>query len=315
MAKSGNSWYPVKSCRFAKQSLFISTLIIPALIFSGCGIMENGDDYQFLSAANGWSGNTKFDESGANAWFDIASVSMSVSKEPLVNRATIEAKVRAIKAARPSVQIILFGETTTGWYLGGADTAVNRVYQQGVAETVPGPTSDLVAGLSKELGTYIAFGMAEREGDVLYNSLILTNPAGEIQAKHRKYLTVHSNVVASLDYPYSNGAGPTTTMINGVPFGLMICNDMHSYTVAKAFSQKKVKVVLSALADKSRVLDAGCWNPLPAIYNAWVVQANRYGTEGGEIYPGAISIIDPAGSIRESNNGDGWVAAKIGVYQ
>lgn len=286
-----------------------------ALLFFSCGIMENMNDYQYLSGPNGWSGKTRFDDSGADTWFDIASVSMAVERNPAVNRITMENAIRNIVEKRPQVRIILFGETSTGWYLGSADKELNKAYQDSIAETIPGPTSERMADLAEELDVYIAFGIAERSGAALYNSLIMVNPAGQVQAKHRKYLTVHSDVVSSLDYPYKNGEGPTITEIDGLPFGLMICNDMHSWTIAKGFSDNRVKVVLSALADKSQVLPAGEWSPLSSIYNAWVVQANRYGTEDKEKYPGAISIIDPAGTIRESMNGDGWIAAKIGMYR
>ena len=288
---------------------------IVSVLLVRCGIMENMDDYQYLSGPNGWSGNTRFDDSKADIWFDVASVSMTVSRDPATNRATMVGKVREIVAARPQVQMILFGETTTGWYLGDSDKERNKTYQDSIAETVPGTTSGIMQDLSEELGVYIAFGIAERSGTDLYNSLVLVNPAGEIQAIHRKYLTVHSDVVTPLDYPYRNGDGATVTEVDGIPFGLMICNDMHSWEIAKGFTDRKVKVVLSALADKSKAPEEGGWSPISTVYNAWVVQANRYGTEGTEKYPGAISILDPAGSVRESYDGDGWIASRIGVYR
>lgn len=291
---------------------FVSLIV---LLLGQCGIMENMDEYQYLSGPNGWSGNTKFDDSKADIWFDIASVSMTVSRDPAVNRAVMERKVREIVASRPQVQLVLFGETTTGWYLGDSDKERNKAYQDSIAETVPGPTSVAMQDLANELGVYIAFGMAERSGDALFNSLILVNPEGYIQAKHRKYLTVHSDVVTPLDYPYSNGNSPTVTEIDGVPFGLMICNDMHSQTIAQGFTRRNVRVVLSALSDKSDAPEQDGWSPISSIYNAWVVQANRFGTEGNETYPGALSVIDPAGRVRASANRDGWIAARIGVYR
>jgi predicted amidohydrolase len=300
--------------QIGRRNVFSWVSPILLLLFS-CGIMENMDDYQYLSSPNGWSGKTKFDDSRADTWFDIASVSMTVSRDPAVNRATMERKVREIVAARPQVEIILFGETTTGWYLGESDKERNKAYQDSIAETVPGTTSGLMQDLARELGVYIAFGIAERSGTDLFNTLILVNPAGEIQAIHRKYLTVHSNVVTPLDYPYRNGDGATVTEIDGIPFGLMICNDMHSWKIAKGFTDRNVKVILSALADKGKAPEADGWSPIPPVYDAWVIQANRYGTEGKEIYPGAISIPDPAGYVRGSMNGDGWIASRIGVYR
>lgn len=295
--------------------LLRAALALLLLACTGCGVMENGADYQFLSAANGWSGKTRYDDSGANVWFDVASASLTVSLDPATNRARIEERVRAIKAARPEVELVLFGETITGWYLRSADPAENEAYQRAVAEPVPGPTTGTVGALAHELGIYVAFGIAEAAGEGLYNSLVLVNPAGEVQAVHRKYLTVHSSVVASLDQPYRNGSGPTVTEIKGVPFGLMICNDMHSLAMAEGFTAAGVEVVLSALADTATAPEAGQWSAIAPVYGSWLVQANRFGTEGETVYPGALSIVDPAGAIRASANDDGWVAARIGVYR
>jgi predicted amidohydrolase len=297
------------------RSHVVVALSFLSVLLPGCGIMENAGDYQYLSGPNGWSGNTSFDDSKADVYFEVACASMTVSRDPAVNREALAGRVRGIKAVRPEVQIVLFGETITGWYLGGSDTASNRQYQDSIAETVPGPTSDTMGALSKELGIYIAFGIAQRTGEGLYNSLVLVNPAGAVQAVHHKYLTVHSTVVAPLDYPYLNGTGTTVTRINGVPFGLIVCNDMHSLTVAQGMCRENVRVVLSALSDKSKAPEQDGWSPLSSIYNAWVVQANRAGSEGKETYPGAMSVIDPAGRVRASKNGDGWIAARIGVYR
>ena len=284
-------------------------------VLCGCGIMENSGDYQYLSGPNGWSGNTRFDDSKADVYFEIACASMTVSRDPAVNRAAMTGRVREIKVKRPQVQIVLFGETITGWYLGGCDTASNRAYQDSIAETVPGPTSEAMGALARELGMYIVIGIAQRTPEGLYNALVLVNPGGEVQAVHHKYLTVHSEVVAPLDYPYLNGNGATVTEINGVRFGLIICNDMHSQTIAEGLCGKNTRVVLSALSDKSKAPQEGGWSPISSIYNAWVVQTNRSGSEGKESYPGAMSIIDPAGRVRASENGDGWIAARIGVYR
>lgn len=281
------------------------------LFSSGC--LENWGDYQFLSGPNGWSGATRYDDADTDLRFDIAATSMEVSQEPELNRATMLDRIDEIVDERPSVQIVLFGETITGWYRVGDDEE-NEAYQRSVAETLPGPTSDAIAAAAQAAGIYVAFGIAQADGDRLYNALVLIDPEGEIQAVHHKYLTVHSDVVSSLDNPYTNGDGPTVTEIGGVPFGLLTCNDMHSERIAEGFADAGVEVVLSALADEAEAVEAGGWSPISPVYNAWVVQANRFGAEGDFDYPGAASILDPAGTVRASLNGDGWVAESIGVY-
>lgn len=286
-----------------------------AALGSACNVIENLDEYDYLSAPNGWSGATRFDDRDADRRFDVAATSLAVSLDPDENRARLQGLVEQIVDERPSVDLILFGETITGWYRRSADDEENRAYQESVAEPVPGPTSELLGHLARRYRIYLAFGIAERVDDGLYNSLVLLDPEGEVQAVHRKFLTVHSDVVTSLDDPYQNGPGATVTDIDGVPFGLIICNDMHARTIAEGLAAAEVKVVLSALADPVPAVELDGFNPIGPLYNAWVVHANRFGTEADLEYPGAASIIDPAGAVRASLNGEGWIALDLGVYR
>ena len=54
------------------------------------------------------------------------------------------------------------------------------------AETVPGPSTDLMAGVARGHGVNIAFGILERDGTQLYNSAVLLDRNGNIVGKHRK---------------------------------------------------------------------------------------------------------------------------------
>lgn len=282
---------------------------------ASCNVMENLGEYEYLSAANGWSGATRFDDRNADVRFDIAATSFTVSRDPAENRARMKDLVEEIVDERPGVDVILFGETITGWYRRSADDEENRAYQRSVAEPIPGPTTDQMASLARQHRVFIAFGIAEAAEEGLYNSLVLLDRDGELLAVHRKFLTVKSDVVTSLDDPYENGPGATVANIEGVPFGLIICNDMHARTIAEGLAEARVKVVLSALADSVAAVEVDGFNPIGPLYNAWVVHANRFGTEADLVYPGAASIIDPAGAVRASLNGEGWIALDLGVFQ
>lgn len=72
--------------------------------------------------------------------------------------------------ARQGSRILLFPE----WALAGADPAKPA----SCAEPVPGPSSEAVAGLTRELGVYAAFGMPVREGDRVYSSVVVCGPEG-----------------------------------------------------------------------------------------------------------------------------------------
>jgi predicted amidohydrolase len=288
----------------------IGSLLL-ALLATGC--IEQFADYQYLSGPNAWSGATTYDDSDADLVLDIATTSMKVDADPAINRQAMLDRIEEIVSERPSTQIVVFGEVITGLYQVG-EVAETVAYQESIAEAVPGPTSDVMAEAAAEHGLYVAFGIAQRDGDDLYNAFVLVNPAGEVQAIHHKTLTVHTNGESSLDEAFSNGDGATTTDIAGVPFGMIVCNDMHSLRIAEDLVEGEVRVVLEALADDVKAPPEGGWSAIPPIWNAWVIQANRYGTEESTSYPGAAAILDPAGSVRASMNGEGWIADQVGVF-
>src|SRR5437763_13031690 len=54
------------------------------------------------------------------------------------------------------------------------------------AETVPGPSTDAMAVLARGYSTYVAFGMLERDGAILYNTAVLLDRTGAIIGKYHK---------------------------------------------------------------------------------------------------------------------------------
>jgi predicted amidohydrolase/regulation of enolase protein 1 (concanavalin A-like superfamily) len=54
------------------------------------------------------------------------------------------------------------------------------------AETVPGPSTDLMAELARTHAVHVAFGLLERDGSLLYNTAVLLDRAGAIVGKYRK---------------------------------------------------------------------------------------------------------------------------------
>ncbi|MEN6643697.1 MAG: carbon-nitrogen hydrolase family protein [Armatimonadia bacterium] len=55
-----------------------------------------------------------------------------------------------------------------------------------LAEEVPGPFSEAIGQAAKQAGCLVVCGMAEREGDAIYNAAVVTGPDGKLLAKYRK---------------------------------------------------------------------------------------------------------------------------------
>lgn len=93
--------------------------------------------------------------------------------------ATLE-KIKAftIKAARQGANIIVFPELALVG-IPAPDQAPK------VAETIPGPSTDEIAKLTRKHNVYVIFGMIERKGDIFYNAAAVVGPDGVLGAHHK----------------------------------------------------------------------------------------------------------------------------------
>lgn len=93
------------------------------------------------------------------------------------------------------------------------------------AKPLPGPFSMQLANAAKENNLYVAAGLTEREGSLLYNSSILLDPNGDILLKHRK---INELSIASM-YTTGEKLGVVSTPIGKI--GMNICADNLPETV------------------------------------------------------------------------------------
>jgi len=95
------------------------------------------------------------------------------------------------------------------------------------AFAIPGADSERLCGLAKEYGIFVCAGLAEKNGDALYDSAVLIDDGGEILFKHRKI-----NLLAELmDPPYTAGreVGAVQTRLGRI--GMLICADTHEDSI------------------------------------------------------------------------------------
>ncbi len=112
----------------------------------------------------------------------------SAPGDKAANLEKIEANVR--EAASQGVDIVAFPEEALIG-CGGCDVCAHGAdhcdYHHDLAETVPGPSSERIAELARELGIYVVFGLAEKDAvdpEVLYNAAAMVGPDG-IQGTYR----------------------------------------------------------------------------------------------------------------------------------
>jgi predicted amidohydrolase len=274
----------------------------------GLCIIACGDpDIVVGSLSDMWTAGMEYDDSDAPVRLGVATVCLEADPEPAVNRAQMIDRVDAIVAAHPDVRLIVFGETSLGYYY---RPKTPRSYQESVAETVPGPTSAALAARAAAYGIYISFGLTETAGGLLYNSQVLLDPSGTILSVHHKmHLT---------DWDIKNGfqAGDHVTFdtIDGVKVATIICFDGMQGKALRQVTAGRPAILILSLAD----MGSGAFcatDPIALCCNTWVITANRIGKEDGNVYDGHHAIATPIGSYRAKRLGAaGYVYANMGVW-
>lgn len=158
-----------------------------------------------------------------------------------------------------------------------------------------------VQSLVRELGIYLLCGLSERSGDDIYNSIAVFNPQGELLAKHRK-THLFSAAPVYEDRYLSPGDQLSLVEVGGLKCGVIVCYELRFPEITRLLMLSGAEVIFVPSAfpfpreNHWRILTAS-----RAIENqAYVVAANRVGTNGPLTFCGLSQILDPDGSVLAS---------------
>lgn len=176
----------------------------------------------------------------------------SVAGDKEASLAKIEANVR--EAAAQGVDLVVFPEEAL---IGFGPCPVCQSgerrhcdYHHGLAETVPGPSTERVAALAKELDVYVVFGLAERDAndpEVLYNAAAFVGPDG-IQGSYRK-LHLGSLPWVSEGVTYTPGDALPVFETRFGPVGVLICYDFwFNPELSRLLALKGARLILNCCA-------------------------------------------------------------------
>lgn len=192
-----------------------------------------------------------------------------------------------------------------------------------LAEPVPGPTTQHLGALAKELGVSISGSLFERRAAGLYhNTSVLIDPAGQIAGKYRKmhipddpsYLEKYYFTLGDLGFlahQLTTKQGETSASV-----GMLVCWDQWFPEAARLTAMQGAQVLLyptaigwhaeDSAADHAAQLDA--WHTIQrshAIANGvFVAVPNRIGTEGVNTFWGHSFIADPMGRVLAQASAD-----------
>ena len=212
------------------------------------------------------------------------------------NLEAVRAKLR--EAAGHGAKLVIFPECVLSGY--GFRSKAEALPH---AESIPGPSTEMLGADCRRLGVWAVVGMLERDGDRLFNAAALIGP-GRVVANYRK---VHLPCLG-VDRFTTPGDRPFAVHdLGGLRIGINICYDGSFPEASRVLTLQGADLI--ALPTN--------WPP-----NAWrnpkfVVQTralenhvyyaavNRIGEESGFRFIGQSRIADCMGDLLASTDGDG----------
>ena len=211
--------------------------------------------------------------------FAIAGVQMHV---PALenNVEAIRRHVEVTLARFPWVQMILFSELAV----------CGPVHN--LAEPVPGPSEAALQEIAARHGVWLIPGsLFERDGERIYNTASVIDPAGRVIRRYRKMFPFR---------PYEAGVDAGTEFcVFDVPhvgrFGLSICYDIWFPETTRTLTAMGVEVLLHPVLTGTvdRDVELAIARATAAQFQCYVFDINGLGAGG----VGRSCIVDPAGTV------------------
>ncbi len=192
------------------------------------------------------------------------------------------------------------------------------------AEPIPGPTSNHMANLARELGIYILAGsMLESvaDGNKAYNTCLFFNPQGDLLAKYRKIHLFDVDVTDGVTVLESEARIPGEEVVIAntefCPVGLTICYDLRFPELYRRLVERGAHIIVIPSAFTA-FTGRDHWEPLlraRAIENqVYIIAADQVGNSTDNIVThGHSMIVDPWGRVlaEASSKGPEVILAEI----
>ena len=218
-----------------------------------------------------------------------------------VRQAAIDVHLPLIEeAGRRGVQILGLQEVFNGPYFCPSQDA----HWYDIAESVPGPTTDLIAHQASRYGMAIVVPVYEREqAGVYYNTAAVYDADGTYLGKYRKNHIPHTSGFWEKYFFKPGNLGYPVFKTRFATIGVYICYDRHFPEGARLLGLNGAEIVFNPSATVAG-LSQYLWKleqPAHAVANGYFMAcSNRVGTEApwniGRFY-GSSYFVDPRGNF------------------
>ncbi len=199
-----------------------------------------------------------------------------------------------VRAAEQEAQLVVFPEMALTGY-GNSD----RFFE--IAESIPGPSTEVIQKLAKKYEIYVTWGMPE-EGlkGVLYNSAAFVGPDGYIGKWRKQTLPGHAtDQTGPGSFPdrrfFRVGTEIPIFETKIGKIGLMICYDTFFPEIARLLTLKGADLLV--ILSGSPSFEKDIFEPIIKVRamenTVWLAYCNLAGEEGGLTYWGGSCVIGP----------------------
>jgi len=202
------------------------------------------------------------------------------------------------EAVSCGAQLVAFPELAFDFFLPQHSVSSGALH---LAETVPGPTTEVFCRKAKQLSVVVVLNLFEREGDRRYDSSPVIDADGEIVGKTRMVHIVEAPGFHEKGYysPGDLGAGVFGTAVGRV--GVTICYDRHFPEYMRALALKGAELVVVPQAGAVDEWPPGMFEAelrVAAFQNGYFTAlVNRVGKEDLLTFAGESFVTDPEGRV------------------
>jgi N-carbamoylputrescine amidase len=236
----------------------------------------------------------------------IGTVQMSCTSKPEENLSKAITKIR--EAAAKGAQIVCLQELFTSLYFCDVEDYENFK----LAESIPGPSTEALGAVAKELGVVIIASLFEKRAQGLYhNTTAVIDADGAYLGKYRKMHIPDDPAYYEKFYFTPGDLGYKVFKTKFATIGVLICWDQWYPEAARITALMGAEVLFYPTAigwatsqdEKTNVEQYGAWQTIQrshAVANGiHVVSVNRVGFEqnGAMKFWGGSFIANPFGSV------------------
>jgi beta-ureidopropionase len=226
----------------------------------------------------------------------IALVQQHAAGDPAENRE--RGRQAFLEAARNGANLVAF-----------AELAFTRFYPQvpasaaslGMAETVPGPTTDLFSALARETGTVAVLNLFERDGEGTFDSSPVIDADGRLLGVTRMVHIMEGPGFHERDY-YAPGDRESFVFATAAGrIGVAICYDRHFPEYMRGLRLAGAEIVVVPQAGAAGEWTEGIFEAelqVAAFQNGYFAAlVNRVGCEDELEFAGESYVVDPDGRV------------------